>query len=133
MEHLKNFRNFEAGPDPFGRKWHVEFKYLQTGISIRHSNSVDVCFILTSGEEKLKKTVVLPFHDLKAWAKAGSGRKFDDTWCARAAVLKLRSAIDTAEDLEKDYIVVTPAELEECGSIIKQWEAESVSKAKHAA
>src|SRR5271165_768769 len=48
-----NSRRFDAGPDPFGRTWHVEFRWLQTGISIRHADTVDVKFVLwTDGEEK---------------------------------------------------------------------------------
>ncbi len=39
-----NFRRFQAGPDPFGRVWEVEFRWLQTGISIRHADTVDVKF-----------------------------------------------------------------------------------------
>ena len=39
---MLNFRQFEAGPDPFGRKFQVMFKWLQTAISIRCSDSVDV-------------------------------------------------------------------------------------------
>jgi hypothetical protein len=37
-------RLFEAGPDPFGRTWKVQFRWLQTGISIRHADTVDVKF-----------------------------------------------------------------------------------------
>jgi hypothetical protein len=43
---MQNFRQFEAGPDPFGRKFQVFFKWLQTAISIRHSDTVDVKFVL---------------------------------------------------------------------------------------
>jgi hypothetical protein len=41
---MQNFREFEAGPDPFGRMWSVQFKWLQTAISLRHSDSIDVKF-----------------------------------------------------------------------------------------
>jgi hypothetical protein len=130
---LKNFRDFEAGPDPFGRKWHVLFKFLQTAISIRHSDSVDVRFILSSGDETVGKTVVMRNADLRAWANAGSGRIISDTWCSRVAMCKIRNSIETAEDLEKDYLVVTPKELDEFGAVIKAWEADWVSKSRHAA
>ena len=43
---MLNFRQFEAGPDPFGRKFQVYFKWLQTAISIRHADTVDVKFVL---------------------------------------------------------------------------------------
>jgi hypothetical protein len=34
---MLNFRQFEAGPDPFGRKFQVLFKWMQTAISLRHA------------------------------------------------------------------------------------------------
>jgi hypothetical protein len=43
---MRNFRQFELGPDPFGRKWQVSFKWLQTAISLRHSDTVDAKFLL---------------------------------------------------------------------------------------
>ena len=47
---MLNFRQFEAGPDPFGRKFQVMFKWLQTAISMRHADTVDVKFILVDEE-----------------------------------------------------------------------------------
>ena len=73
MRDLMNFRDFHAGPDPFGRSWHVLFKFLQTAISIRHSDSVDVRFILSSGDESMERTVVIRNADLRAWASKSSG------------------------------------------------------------
>jgi hypothetical protein len=128
---MENFRDFHAGPDPFGRKWHVQFKYLQTAISIRHSDSVDVCFILSSGEEKTHKIVVLRNPDLRAWVAAASDHKISDTWCSRVAMCKLRQSIDTAEDLENEYLIVTPRELNEFGAAVKAFEAAWVKR--HAA
>ena len=50
-----NFREFEAGPDPFGRKYQVMMKWLQTAISIRHADTVDVKFLLA--DEKGQRRV----------------------------------------------------------------------------
>jgi hypothetical protein len=111
----------------------VLFKFLQTAISIRHSDSVDVRFILSSGDETMQRTVVIRNADLKAWAAKGTGRQVNDPLCSRVAMLKLRQAVETAEDLEKDYIVVTSAELEEFGAEIRSWEESAVKKAKNAA
>jgi hypothetical protein len=133
MRDLTNFRDFHAGPDPFGRTWHVFFKYLQTAISIRHSDSVDVRFILSSGDETMQRTVVMKNADLRAWAAKGSGRKVSDPLCTRVAMLKILRTVELAEDLEKDYIVVTAVEIEEFGTEIKAWEEAAVKKAKHAA
>ncbi len=127
---MENFRDFDAGTDPFGQKWHANFKYLQTGISIRHSNSVDVCYILHSGSEQLPKIVVIPNADIRAYA-ARTGRTVSDAWCSRIAMCKLRYVIATAEDLEKDYLPVTPREIEDYDSQIKKWEEQWVKR--HAA
>lgn len=118
---MENFRDFTAGADPFGRTWHANFKYLQTGISIRHSDSVDVCFILDSGEEHLRKVVVMQNADLRAYSKR-TGRPIDDPLCSRIALCKLKHAVETAEDLEKEYLPVTAREIEEYGSKIREWE-----------
>ena len=118
---MENFRDFEAGPDPFGRMWHAQFKYLQTGISIRHSDSVDVRYILTAGEESAQKTVVIQNADIRAWA-ARTKRPVSDPWCSRIASCKLRYVIETGEDMEKDYLPVTTQEIEEFDSKIKKWE-----------
>jgi hypothetical protein len=118
---MENFRDFEAGTDPFGRTWHAQFKYLQTGISIRHSDSVDVRFVLDNGEEQMQKTVVIPNADLRAYGKR-AGRTVSDAWCSRLAMCKLNHVIATAEDLEKEYLQVTPAEIEEYDAKIRKWE-----------
>jgi hypothetical protein len=120
---MENFRDFQLGPDPFGRTWHVLFKYLQTGISIRHSDSVDVCFVIESGEEKAQKTVVLSHPEIRGFSKR-TGRVITDTWCSRMAACKLRQAIENFEDMDKDYLAVTPNEIEEFDAAIRKWEAE---------
>ncbi|MDQ1468547.1 MAG: hypothetical protein QOJ99_27 [Bryobacterales bacterium] len=118
---MENFRDFQLGPDPFGRTWHVLFKYLQTGISIRHSDSVDVCFVLESGDEKFQRVIVLNHPDLLAYTKR-AGRELTDTWCSRIAVCKLRYAVETAEDIDREYLHVTPQEIERYDAEVKKWE-----------
>jgi hypothetical protein len=125
---MENFRDFKAGPDPFGRLWHAQFKYLQTGISIRHSDSVDVRYVLDNGEvdngkAQVQKTIVIQNADIRAYA-ARTGRPVSDAWCSRIAMCKLRYAIESAEDLEKDHLQVTAHEIEEYDSKIKKWEDE---------
>jgi hypothetical protein len=127
---MENFRDFEIGPDPFGRTYHVLFKYLQTAISIRHSDSVDVCFLLDTGdtgsdnaEERLVRTIVIPHADMRAFALR-SGRKVSDSWCSRLAACKLRNAVETGEDIDKEFLIVTPHEIEEYDTAIGKWETE---------
>jgi hypothetical protein len=125
---MENFRDFQVGPDPFGRTWHALFKYLQTGISIRHADSVDVCFVIDSpenGEPAQQKIVVLPHAELREFSKR-TGRAISDTWCSRLALCKLRQVIENGEDMDKDYLTVSPQELEEYDAAIRRWEAEWV-------
>jgi len=79
---MDNFREFEAGPDPFGRTYQVMFKWLQTAISIRHADTVDVQFLVVDGSKVIKRTVAMQDLDLKTHAKK-TGRPMDDAWCAR--------------------------------------------------
>jgi hypothetical protein len=108
---MLNFREFEAGPDPFGRKFQVFFEWLQTAISIRHSDTVDVKFLLVDDNgERTEKTIALPHADLLRVSRE-TGRNMDDPWCSRIAALHLRYLVETGEDMEKDTITVLPADL----------------------
>jgi len=108
---MKNFRQFEAGPDPFGRKFQVLFKWMQTAISLRHADTVDVKFILVDDNgERTPKTIALEHVDLLEIAKE-SGRKVDDPWCSRLAAMHLTHLVETGEDMEKDLVTVPRADL----------------------
>ena len=124
---MDNFREFQAGPDPFGRTFHVWFKYLQTAISIRHSDSVDVCFLLESDGERIEKTVVIQNADIRAYGKR-TGRPVNDAWCSRLAMCKLRSVVETAEDIEKYYLPLPAREIEQYDGLIKKWEEDWAKK-----
>ena len=108
-----NFRHFQAGPDPFGRAWQVDFLWLQTAVSIRHSDSVDVKFLLTCGENRMEKVIALRHPDLLALS-GKTGRPVTDPWCMKLAALHLVRILETGEDLEKDLVTVSPEELESC-------------------
>ena len=109
---MLNFREFEAGPDPFGRKFQVLFKWLQTAISLRHADTVDVKFVLVEADgSRTEKTVALPHADLLA-AGGAIGRAMDDPWCARLAALHLLYLIRTGEDMEKDLVTASPADIQ---------------------
>jgi hypothetical protein len=106
-------RLFEAGPDPFGRMWKVQFRWLQTGISIRHADTVDVKFFVTpEGGETEEKVIALPHPDLLALT-AERGRKLSDPYCMRLAAAHLRHMIETSEDMDQTLVTLTPAELAE--------------------
>ena len=107
-----NFREFEAGPDPFGRKFQVLMKWLQTAISIRHADTVDVKYILTGENgERMEKTIALPHAELLRVSKK-TNRPMDDAWCGRIAALHLMYLVTSGEDMEKELVTPLPAEIE---------------------
>jgi hypothetical protein len=107
----ENFRRFQAGPDPFGRTWEVEFRWLQTGISIRHADTVDVKFLLwTEGEPKQEKVLALSHPELLKLSKE-TGHALTDGWCLKLAACHLIHMIESAEDLEKSLVTLSAADL----------------------
>ena len=108
---MLNFRQFEAGPDPFGRKFQVFFKWLQTAISLRHSDTVDVKFVLVDEDGgKTEKTIAMP-HAALLHVSQGAGKGMDDPWCSRLAAQHLIHLVETGEDIEKDLVTVPEPEL----------------------
>jgi len=102
---MRNFRQFELGPDPFGRKWQVSFKWLQTAISLRHSDTVDAKFLLQSEDTRVEKQIAMPHADLLELSRR-TGHEMSDAWCSRLAAAHLKGMVESGEDLEKD--LVTP-------------------------
>ena len=123
---MLGFREFEAGPDPFGRKFQVLFKWLQTAISLRGADTVDVKFILTDENGgRTEKTIALPHASLLDVSRQ-TGRDMDDPWCARLAVLHLLHVVETGEDMEKNLVTVMPADLKRyAGELARAEESET--------
>jgi hypothetical protein len=107
---MLNFRQFEIGPDPFGRKWQVQFKWLLTAISLRHSDTVDVKFVLLSDDARVQKQIAMPHVDLLELSRR-TGHEMSDAWCARLAAMHLKRMVESGEDLEKDLVTVGLHEL----------------------
>ncbi len=104
-------RLFEAGPDPFGRMWKVQFRWLQTAISIRHADTVDVKFLVTpQGGAPQEKIIALP-HPALLKLFAGDGHRLTDPLCMRLAAAHLKHMIETSEDMDKTLVTVSPQEL----------------------
>ena len=123
---MLNFRQFDAGPDPFGRKFQVLFKWLQTAISIRHADTVDVKFILEDDAgTRTQKTIALPHADLVKLSHE-TGRAIEDPWCARLAQLHLQHLIVTGEDMEKDLVTVSYSDLQKYAAELAQTEQSAV-------
>src|SRR5580700_3118690 len=108
---MLNFRQYEVGPDPFGRKYQILFKWLQTAISLRHSDTVDVKFVLVDENGgRTQKTIALPHAELQRVSREAN-RPMDDPWCSRLAAMHLLYLVTTGEDMEKDIVTITPADL----------------------
>jgi hypothetical protein len=109
---LENFRKFKPALDPFGRTWEVEFRWLQTGISIRHADTVDVKFeAAPEGEQRYERVIALVHPDLLKLANA-TGHPLTDPWCMKLAALHLKNMIETGEDIEKTLVTVRFLDLE---------------------
>ena len=113
-----NFRRFEAGPDPFGRVWQVEFRWLQTAISIRHADTVDVKFVIwTEGEERQERVLALPHSDLLALSRERN-HPLTDPWCLKLAASHLKHMIEAGEDMEKILVTLPPADLAAAAQVL---------------
>ena len=95
-------RNFEV------QGYKVEFRWLQTAISLRHSDTVDVKF-LVNGEGKV---VALP-HEALEQATRKAGVPLTDELCLRLAAERLKDALVTGADAEKDLLTLTQSSVEE--------------------
>ena len=103
--------------DPFNRSWHAEFRWLQTGISIRHADTVDVKFELRSGDEVQEKVIALP-HPLLLELSKSSGVALTDPWCMRLATIHLRIMIRTWEDMDKTIVTLSLSDLQRAHSAL---------------
>ena len=104
-------RLFEAGPDLFGRTWKVQFRWLQTGISIRHADTVDVKFFLTPTNGVTEEKVVALPHPALLQLTGERGRKLSDAYCMRIAAAHLKHMVETTEDMDKTLVTLSPEEL----------------------
>ena len=124
---MQNFRDFEAGPDPFSRKFQVFFKWLQTAISLRHADTVDVKFVLVDPDGgRAEKTIAIPHADLCRVSNDLS-RPFDDPWCSRIAAMHLMHLIETGEDMEKDLVTLNPSDLTRYATALAESEKSAIA------
>lgn len=109
---MRNFRQFEVA-DPFGVKWSVLFKWMQTAISLRHSDCVDTKFVLgEEGGTQIEKVISISHPDLLKLSQE-TGTPVTDAWVSRLAALHLKHVVETGEDLEKALIDVPYARLKQ--------------------
>jgi hypothetical protein len=116
-------RHFQQA-DPFDRPWQVEFRWLQTGISIRHADTVDVKFALHGEDGAVEEKVIAMPHPLLLKLAHAVKHDLNDAWCMRLAAAHLRKMIRTWEDMDKDLVTLTAPELEESAAQVKKLEAQ---------
>lgn len=129
---MSTFRQFELGPDPFGRKWQVSFKWLQTAISLRHSDTVDAKFVLQSDDTRVEKQIAMPHADLVELSRS-TGHEMSDAWCSRLAAAHLKRMVESGEDLDKNLVTPRLSELAEHAAGIQREEQGEVSARRGAA
>ena len=125
---MLSFRQFEVGPDPFGRTWQARLKWLQNAISVRHSDSVDAKFILATEDGTRVEKLVALMHPYLLELCRKTGHELNDPWTGRLAAEHLKHMIETGEDMEKDIITPNPAELEQYAGTIDREEKEEVRR-----
>ena len=107
---IENFRHFRAGPDLQGRFWQVDLLWMQTATAIRHSDSIDVKFLLSDGETRMEKVIALRYPDLLELSRT-AGHPLTDPWCMKLAALHLQRIIETGEDFGKKLVTAGREEL----------------------
>jgi hypothetical protein len=107
----------------------VLFKWMQTAIALRHSDTVDVQFVLESEGTRNVKTVALPHPALLELARA-MNRQVTDAWCSRLAAAHLLYVVATGEDMEKDLVTVSSAQLAAYAAELEREEQSAIQAAR---
>ncbi len=103
-----DYKNFEVTSQVAAERYQVEFAWLQTAISLRRSDTVDVKFLVNG----MGKVVALPHGPLEQ-ACSRLEILLSDDLCLRIAAEYIRGALLTGSDAEKDLLAVPPSRLEE--------------------
>ena len=107
---VENFRNFETGPDPFGRTWKVAFRWQQNAISIRHADTIDTKWELECEGETYEKVVALPLPALMKLS-----RPITDSWCMKLGGLHVADMIVNWQDMDKTLVTLSEVETNALG------------------
>ncbi len=116
---VENFRNFETGPDPFGRSWKLTFRWQQNAISIRHADAIDVKYELECEGESQEKVVALPLPLLMK-VSADLKRAITDPWVMKLGGLHLIEMISTWQDMDKQLVTAKQDEIAAYAAVIAE-------------
>jgi hypothetical protein len=107
----ENLREFQVGPDLDGRTWTVRFVWLQTAISIRHADTVDVKFLVSDGDITEEKVIAIPHPALRDISRRNN-HPITDPWCMRLAAAHLTYMMETGEDMDKTLVTLSMQDIE---------------------
>ena len=96
-------RRFEVTSEITGERYTVEFRWLQTAISLRGSDTVDVKFLVNDGA----KVVAVPHGPLEQ-ACRDTGVPLTDPLCRRIAERHIAEALRSDEDSAQEILTLTP-------------------------
>ncbi len=105
---LMDCRSFEVVSRLTGECCQVEFRWLQTAISLRHSDTVDVQFAVNGAG----RIVALP-HGALEQACHAAGVPLGDDLCIRIAAECLRESLEAGEDPGSEPLTVAPKRVAE--------------------
>lgn len=90
-----NYTDFQTRSPLTQQDYHCQFVYLQTAISLRHSDTVDVKF-------RVNGTGVVVALPHTAWVnyQKKTGRPLTDAQASQAAATLLNEALERGDDLE---------------------------------
>jgi len=108
----------------------VHFSWLQTGISIRHADTVDVKFAVSVDGAPFEERIVALPHPALLDLSHSTGQPLSDGWCLKLAALHLQHMIETGEDIEKTLVTPSPDELRTyAAALTKQADARTAALA----
>jgi hypothetical protein len=101
-------RRFEVVSPLTGTTYHVEFRWMQTGISLRNSDTVDVKFLVNGAG----RIVALPHGALERACRL-QGVPLRDELCVRLAAEHLGRALENGEDDGAEILTVPDSRVQE--------------------
>ena len=96
------YEDFSVTSPPDGALYHCRFRNIMTGIAPRHSDSVDVCFLVNG-----KAVFVALAHPAFAIFKQRTGRALTDFDSIQMAGLFLKGLLERGERPEETYVPVS--------------------------
>ncbi|MCH7477711.1 MAG: hypothetical protein IIA14_06380 [SAR324 cluster bacterium] len=97
------YEEFSASSPAGGKTYHCRFSTLMTGISLRHSDTVDVKFLVDG-----KGVVIALPHSAFAEHERRTGRALTDAMAIQMAGLFLKELLEKGEAVEEPFLTPAP-------------------------